>query len=514
VIETIGPAVTGFRLRVGHPGMPGDVGGSGLATRGDTVPVFAAPSPEWHWRGWTVGANTHHAATPVVTADGVTVLLAGELYHADALRSAIGDTAAGITDDALLLIAGWQRYGSAVFRLLNGRYAAVLTTGDRLVLATDHAASVPLYVCRHDGWVEIATEAKALAGNSHPRAEPLPGTEPVVALAGVRRVVAGAVVGLAAGSGHAAGGRTWRPPVHRALLPAQDAVQRVRVVLDAAVRTRLRGPVTAVLSGGVDSSSVVALAARAGSTPETISMGTDVADEFAPARVVADHIGTRHVELRLSWDDLVRQLPWVVAAAEIPDADVLEYLLPLVVLYRRLPGGPRRILTGYGADIPLGGMHRDAVPLDVVDDAIALDMDTFDGLNELSPVLGGASGHWTTHPFWDRDVLDVLTAAEPGLKRRHGRDKWLLREAVSDLLPASTVGRAKLGIHEGAGVTSGWTALLTEAGVPAADVPAVKRAMAVWLHRRVVGLAEPPDSVSFDDALRHVFDRGVLEVHR
>ncbi|GAA3674700.1 asparagine synthase [Yimella lutea] len=62
---------------------------------------------------------------------------------------------------------------------------------------------------------------------------------------------------------------------------------------------------TAVLSGGIDSSSVAALAVRCGAQLTTVSMGTELGDEFDQARLVADHLGTNHRELRTSSTDIL-----------------------------------------------------------------------------------------------------------------------------------------------------------------------------------------------------------------
>lgn len=487
------PPVLGFRVRVGTRGEPGPI--PRWLAAGTAVPVV-----DERYAGWLLAGVG--PASPR-TADGVTVLLAGELYHRDALRAALGESTGVVTDDAELLLACWLKYGHAGLRLCNGRFAAVVVDADSVVIATDHAGSVPVYLRREAGAVHVATEAKALAGGRPGNA--LPGTEPVPATPGVLRMRAGSALTLRPSGpiGVAGWVRTWTPPLHRlAILPGQ-AVRQVADVLEAAVHTRMAGSVTVVLSGGIDSSSVAALASRAGSRLTTVSLGTDVGDEFAAARVVAEHVGSDHREFRCRGEELVRQLPWAVAAAEIADAKVLEYLLPLVVLYRMLPP-EGRLLTGYGADISLGGMHRDTTRLASLDGTIAADMSGFDGLNELSPVLSTLAGHWTTHPFWDRDVLDLLTALEPGLKRRDGRDKWVLREAIRDLLPEATVRRPKLGVHEGSGTTGIWTRLLLAHGVLAADVAAVKSAMVAAIHRRVVGAGEHPDSVSFDEVLAAV----------
>ena len=507
--------IIGFSIHLGTV-TPTDTGSiPPWVSTGHAIPVLVEPktSGEPYWSGWALAGDSR--ATAVASHDGVTVLLAGELYHRAELGSVVGETADGLSD-AELLLACWLRYRPSGLRLCNGRFAAVVAENDSVVVATDHAGTIPLYLRTRPDGVDVATEAKVLAegaGDSFPA----PGTEPAPGLTGVRRVQAGTAVTLVPGSTVAEAARTWRPPHHRLIVSPDEAVNRVADVLDKAVRTRLGGPhdpVTAVLSGGIDSSSVVALASGGGRPVRTISLGTDIGDEFAAARVVAEHLGTRHHEFRCSSEELVRQLPWAVAAAEIVDAEVLEYLLPLVVLYRMVPNEGTRIVTGYGADIPLGGMHRTTERLHSLDEVIAFDMGTFDGLNELSPVLGSMAGHWTTHPFWDRDVLDLLTALEPGLKRRDGRDKWVLREAMRELLPTATVTRPKLGIHEGSGTSSAWSQLLRRVGVAESDLASVKTAMAAVFHRRTVREQEPPGEVSFDDVLDEVMSEQNLAVTR
>ena len=150
-------------------------------------------------------------------------------------------------------------------------------------------------------------------------------------------------------------------------------------------------------------------------------------------------------------------------------------------------------------------MHREN-RLPALDTALAHDMATFDGLNEMTPVLSGIAGHWSTHPFWDREVLDLLVSLESGLKRRHGRDKWVLREAMTDLLPRETVTRPKLGVHEGSGTTSSFSRLLTDAGVPGDRVHRAKELVVQHLFDRVVVDGRHPDEVATADVVRLVAD--------
>jgi len=511
------PGVTGFAVRVGRGGDPvgPPPGGARLAALGQRrrfeleagplawsgVALLGAPGGEPAstpgggpavppGAGPVAGPGT---GWPVARANRAALLFAGELYNHDELAAALGEDAAAGADDADLVLACWLRYGVATFRLLNGRYAAILSDGPVLVAATDHAGGVPLHVRTSAPgsarpWVQAATEAKALAAGD-PGAGPAP-----------RRVAAGTalVVDLVSRDARWRVVRTWAPPLARRIVPPDDAVAAVRDRLERAVRTRAAGEPTVVISGGIDSGVVAAVTVAARGSVRTVSLGTDVADEFDAARAVAAHLGTAHRELTVPAEQLVGELPWAVWAAECSDPDVLEYLLPLVALYRRLDGGPLRILTGYGADIPLGGMHRRAQRLGALDEAIAADMNSFDGLGEMAPALSGVAGHWSTHPFWDRDVLDLLVALEPGLKRRAGQDKWVLREAFADLLPAVTVRRAKLGIHEGSAVTGTWSRLLRAAGVRARDVPAAKQAAARRLYERLVLGDARPDEITLD----------------
>ncbi|WP_443049633.1 asparagine synthase-related protein [Streptomyces sp. NBC_00178] len=499
------PAATGFLVSAHQGGdrAPRPV----FATRGAHETVAEA------LRTQTLNAVLVHsgAAGDAVARSGDTALvLAGELYNREELLTLLPSGADARTDAALVL-ALLDVYDLHAFRLLNGRFAAAAAVGDRVLLATDHAGSVPLYTLPAPGRVLAATEIKALvpaAAQAPLAGRPVADARRIRRVPGVHQIPAGTVLDLDVRTGTAAPSRTWTPPVSRRILPEADATAAVRETLGRAVRARTGGSTPlVVLSGGIDSSGVAALAAAHTEGPlDTLSMGTDTSDEFAEARVVATHLGSAHREITVPTADLLGQLPYAIWASESVDPDIIEYLLPLTALYRALDGPARRILTGYGADIPLAGMHReDRLPQ--LDTAVAFDMATFDGLNEMTPVLSGIQGHWSTHPYWDRDVLDLLVSLEAGLKRRHGRDKWVLREAMSPLLPQETVNRPKLGVHEGSGTTSSFSLLLIDAGVPEADVHRAKSLVVREIFDRVVVEGRPPAEVSTAEAVHQVAAR-------
>lgn len=498
------PAAYGFLVSAQ---LDGDrVLGAAHATQGTSTGVRESLQTQ------TVTASLVHAPNvspePALARDAdIAVLAVGEIYNGDDLRSVLPSADAD-TGDAQLLLQLFHRYGIHAFRLVNGRFAAVVATGQCVYLATDHAGSVPLYIRPGRGEVFASTEAKTLARHGGPMGLPVPSARRVRRLAGVYQVPAGTVLAIDLKTGTTDAHRTWAPTLSRRIVEEDEAVQSLREVLDTAVRSRLGpdGPPLVVLSGGIDSSGVAALAHRAAGALDTVSMGTETSDEFPQARVVAEHLGSKHRELTLHTSDLLGRLPHTVWSAESLDPDIIEYLLPLNSLYGTLKGPQRRILTGYGADIPLAGMHReDRLP--DLDSAVAYDMATFDGLNEMSPVLSTMYGHWTTHPYWDREVLDHLVSLEAGLKRRYGRDKWVLRAAMAELLPHETVTRPKLGVHEGSGTTSAFSLILTEHGVPEESIPVAKRQVVQELFDRTVVKGEHPDHVSTWDVVGEVADQ-------
>ncbi len=499
------PAATGFLVsaQLGGDRVPGPV----FATRGAHATVAEALSTQTLN---TVLVHAGSAADAVARSGDTALVLAGELYNREELLTLL-PAGTDARTDAQLLLALLGVYDLHTFRLLNGRFAAAVALGDRVLLATDHAGSVPLYTLPAPGRVLAATEIKALVPatvHSPPSGRPVAEARRVRRVPGVHQVPAGTVLELDVRTGAATPSRTWTPPVSRRILPEAEATAAVRETLERAVMARTGGTTPlVVLSGGIDSSGVAALAAAHTDGPlDTLSMGTDTSDEFAEARVVATHLGSAHREITVPTADLLGQLPYAIWASESVDPDIIEYLLPLTALYRALDGPARRILTGYGADIPLAGMHReDRLPQ--LDTAVTYDMATFDGLNEMTPVLSGIQGHWSTHPYWDRDVLDLLVPLEAGLKRRHGRDKWVLREAMSPLLPHETVTRPKLGVHEGSGTTSSFSLLLMDAGVPEADIHRAKSLVVREIFDRVVVEGLPPAEVSTADAVHRVSAR-------
>ena len=237
----------------------------------------------------------------------------------------------------------------------------------RLVLARDRYGIKPLYYREAGGEIEFASELRAL-----PRGEidldaldaflafnSVPG--PLTIFRDVRKLQAGHVL-------------TWengRSEVTRYARPAPVSVDEVRdddeAELVEELRARLRDsvrahlvadvPVGVLLSGGIDSSILAALAAEEGSEPvRTFSIGFEERsfDELADARLVAERYGTQHRELVLR-PDAALLLPALADAFDEPFAD--SSALPTYLVSQLAAQDVKVALSGEGGDELFGGYY-------------------------------------------------------------------------------------------------------------------------------------------------------------
>ena len=312
---------------------------------------------------------------PVKSEDGnVAAVLNGELYNFPELRDELVSRGHAIpgTGDTQILPHLYEEYGLDFPSRLDGMFAIALWDGTRrrLVLARDRLGKKPLVWTRLvDGTFAFASEVKALATLPAFRRDVdlatldaylalgyVPGSRS--AFAAVRRVPPGHVLVVDGEAERLR--RYWSPQPAGLALTEPEWLDRVRHELEAAVRRRLVAdvPLGALLSGGLDSSIVVALMARAASgRVRTFSIGFADAryDERAYARLVAERYATEHEELVVE-PDAASLLPRLAWAFDEPFADssALPTLLVCELARRRITVA----LTGDGGDETFAGYER------------------------------------------------------------------------------------------------------------------------------------------------------------
>jgi asparagine synthase (glutamine-hydrolysing) len=276
--------------------------------------------------------------------------------------------------DTEVIVHLYDELGDEFVHELNGQFAFALWDRKRrrLLLVRDRAGILPLYYSRVAGGVAFGSEVKTLiaSGLVKPAMDPVGLDElmtfwapvaPRTVFKGVSQVGPGEMVILEGDKLTRRQYWDWDFPAasqHRR--ESQGALEEeLRSILASATEIRLRAdvPVGAYLSGGLDSSTLVALLKeRLPNTLETFSIGFDDAglDESAHQRTVAEYLKTQHHHVQCSRADIASVFPSTIRHGEMPVLRTAPAPMQLLSgLVRR--SNVKVVLTGEGADEVLGG---------------------------------------------------------------------------------------------------------------------------------------------------------------
>ena len=300
----------------------------------------------------------------------------GELYNFQQLRRDLqrDGVAFATQSDTEVIVEAYKRWGVDCLARLIGMFAFAIwdVRRETLFLARDRAGEKPLYYLPLSDGVAFASEVTAL--RLHPDAPKslnprvlgaYLSTNYVVGAdaltRGIKRLPPAHFINVRR-DGTAAPSRYWDLAAcfhrKRTVTNTGDAADELRQHLDAAVQGQLISdvPLGAFLSGGIDSSSVVAsmCALRPPAQNATFSIGfsEDTFDERPFARHVAGVLGTKHHE-RVAEPDMAAALPQIVRAADEPMADTS--IIPMYYLARFAREKVTVCLSGDGSDEIFGG---------------------------------------------------------------------------------------------------------------------------------------------------------------
>ncbi len=285
---------------------------------------------------------------PITNEDRtVWIVFNGEIYNFQELRERLRKLGHTFTTDSdtEAIVHAYEQYGTDCPRQLRGMFAFAIWDArkEELFLARDRVGKKPLLYSHTGGDFVFASEFSALL--LHPGV----GREvdrraihhylsfmcvpaPLTAYRDVRKLEPGHFLRFTRG-GEIEIERYWQPDfAKKAKLTEEEAGQRVMEVLRDAVRVRLMSevPLGAFLSGGIDSSTVVALMSEVGPTPvKTFSVGFGEQDfsELHHARRVAEHVGAEHHEFVVR-PDALEVLPALVEKAQGEAKPTPKQVLP------------------------------------------------------------------------------------------------------------------------------------------------------------------------------------------
>jgi asparagine synthase (glutamine-hydrolysing) len=353
--------------------------------------AYRGPDGDGHWNDPAVGIALGHrrlaiidltptGLQPMTSADGRFVITYnGEIYNRAEMAAELDRPWRGTSDTEVLLEAIAAFGIDGALERANGLFAfAAFDRGSRtLHLVRDRFGIKPLYWTRQNGTFAFASELKglraldglactldpgALASYLRYACVPAPATiyREVAKLAPGHRLEANAV--------GTAMRRYWdvaevarRGQESCDQRPERDIVEELHGLLADAVKRQMVSdvPLGAFLSGGIDSSTVVALMQRAASRPvKTFSIGfrENAFNEAAAAKAVARHLGTDHTELVFSAADAQAIIPQLPTIYDEPFADSSQ--LPTFLVSRLARREVAVALSGDGGDEVFGGYVR------------------------------------------------------------------------------------------------------------------------------------------------------------
>jgi asparagine synthase (glutamine-hydrolysing) len=313
---------------------------------------------------------------PISNEDGtITVVFNGEIYNHHRLRREL--TAAGhhfaTRSDTEVLVHLYETHGADMVRHLHGMFAFSIWDSRRqhLLLARDRTGMKPLSYALRGGGIVYCSELRAMYAFDRSPLRIAPGSvmeylafgyvpDPNSIFEGVRKLPAGHFLLWSPGRDVQVS-RYWTPPLPDPALRGEDElVTELRGRLEAAVVSHLESevPLGAFLSGGTDSSAVVALMCRhASGRVKTFSIGFAEAayDESQAARAVAKELGTEHTELTVR-PDVEQIFESIAAMFDEPFAD--PSAIPTFLVAQLARESVTVALSGDGGDELFGGYTR------------------------------------------------------------------------------------------------------------------------------------------------------------
>lgn len=370
------------------------------------------------------------------------LVLDGDLFNAGQLRSVLMDRGHTFRTPlpAEIVIHLFEEEGPEAIKSLEGAFAFALRTTEGLLLARDPLGIKPLYIGHTaDGDLMFASELRPLIGQVTTVMEFPPGHYWTEKTGFVRYFSL--------------------PPITE---DADDPEQIAREIADA-LRSSIRRvlpanqPVGVLLSGGLDSSLVAALAAESAPTPlHSFAVGLAGSADLQQAEQVAAAIGTVHHQYTFTEDELIKALPEVVVRLESFDAALVRGAVANYFASRLASDHVQLVLSGEGADELFGGYHylkdpkiRCCLQEELQEITQELHHTSLQRVDRMTAAHGIAA-HL---PFLSRRLLDLAWRIPADWKiSPSGTEKWILRQAAQPVLPESIARRKKAKFATGSGV--------------------------------------------------------------
>ncbi len=397
---------------------------------------------------------------PLYSEDKKIILAAnGEIYnHRELKRQFEGNYNFQTQSDCEVILALYRKKGAGFLDDLNGIFGFALYDSelDTYLIARDHMGIIPLYIgWDQNGTFYVASELKALEG----------------VCTKIELFPPGHYLHSADGELKRWYKRDWME--YENVKDNTSSIEELRAALDAAVHRQLMSdvPYGVLLSGGLDSSITSALAKKYADkrieTDDTaaawwprlhsFATGLEGSPDLKAARLVAEHLGTVHHEVKFTIQEGIDAIRDVIYHLETYDITTIRASTPMYLMARAIKAmGIKMVLSGEGSDEIFGGyLYFHKAP-----NAEEFHKETVRKLDKLhqydclrankSLAAWGIEGRV---PFLDKEYMDVAMRLNPADKMidKDRMEKWILRKAFEDMIPEQVAWRQKEQFSDGVG---------------------------------------------------------------
>lgn len=400
------------------------------------------------------------SGAPAVSGARLERLVQGELQSVSTGGAWLGWDATGRTD-----AKGWSFGPPCAGGEVAQGAARLLVEGDRWRCERDALAALPLWRAAGPGWTAWSPQAKWFAAVEGVSLELLPearlfaprsGPESFSPFQHLEREPAWTAAFLGA-AGTRIEQRATSPEVAKATLGEADLAGELASAVDAAVAAiPVHERWTSLLSGGLDSGIATSrLRERSRGNPVALSAESALASERSAAQATAGELGVELRGVHLDSARLRASFEHVVWHNEVFDgltAEILAQVDAILALAPQPTGPWQPVLTGYGADLLLGGMLAHAAYMQAVGAQSEADLLTRTRwTGEVAPFFAWRRGFALHHFYWHPELWRACLRIPLELNARGHADKAVLRRLAVDRgwLSASRAAAPKRAITDG-----------------------------------------------------------------
>lgn len=236
---------------------------------------------------------------------------------------------------------------------------------------------------------------------------------------------------------------------------AENLAQELRTRLIQSIKGVITdNPIGSWLSGGLDSSTIAALARPYCTEFHTFVAGLSGAKDLEYSREVASYIGSTHHEVILTLQDLIKALPEVIYHLESFDALLVRSSITNYLVAKAASDYVAEVFSGEGGDELFAGYEylKSLSPEELDNELITITGNLHNTALQRVDRCSAAHGTTAHVVFADPNVFEFALKIPVIYKLYDGVEKWILRKAMTGLLPHRVLNRRKAKFWEGAGV--------------------------------------------------------------